>query len=103
MRYFSFAVLFLVALVGWSTGEDSELRVNGERLNQRFVDLARYGLNAEGGMDRFAFSDADVASRPYLKKSLEAAGLKVHVDEAGNIFGRREGSRPDLTDRKSVV
>ena len=53
-------------------------------------------MNAEGGVDRFAFSDADVASRPYLKKSLEAAGLEVHVDEAGNIFGRREGSRPDL-------
>jgi len=96
MRYFSFAVLVLVALVGWPTGEDSELRVNGDRLNQRFVDLARFGMNAEGGMDRFAFSDADVASRPYLKKSLEAAGLEVHVDEAGNIFGRREGSNPDL-------
>ena len=96
MRYFSFAVLVLVALVGWSAGEDSELRVNGERLNQRFVDLARFGMNAEGGMDRFAFSDADIESRPYLEKSLEAAGLEVHVDEAGNIFGRREGSRPDL-------
>ena len=96
MRYFSFAVLALVALVGWSAGEDSELRVNGERLNQRFVDLARFGMNAEGGMDRFAFSDADIESRPYLEKSLEAAGLEVHVDEAGNIFGRREGSRPDL-------
>ena len=96
MRYFSFAVLVLVALVGWSAGEDAELRVNGGRLNQRFVELAQFGRNAEGGMDRFAFSDADVESRPFLKKSMEAAGLEVHVDEAGNIFGRRQGSRPDL-------
>jgi len=96
MRYFSFAVLVLVALVDWSAGEDAELRVNGGRLNQRFVELAQFGRNAEGGMDRFAFSDADVESRPFLKKSMEAAGLEVHVDEAGNIFGRRQGSRPDL-------
>jgi N-carbamoyl-L-amino-acid hydrolase len=96
MRYFSFAVLFLVALVSMTTAEENELRVNGDRLNQRFVDLAQFGKNAEGGMDRFAFSDADVASRPFLKRSMEAAGLEVHVDEAGNIFGRRQGSRPDL-------
>ena len=96
MRYFSFAVLVLVALVSWTAEEESELRVNGDRLNQRFIDLAQYGENPAGGMDRFAFSDADVESRPFLKESLEAAGLVVHVDEAGNIFGRREGSRPDL-------
>jgi len=96
MRYFSFTVLILVTLVGWSTAEEAELRVNGDRLNQRFVDLARFGKNAEGGIDRFAFSDADVESRPFLKNSMEAAGLEVHVDEAGNIFGRRQGSSPDL-------
>jgi N-carbamoyl-L-amino-acid hydrolase len=96
MRYSSFPVLVLVALVGWTAEEESELRVNGDRLNQRFVDLAQYGKNSAGGMDRFAFSEADIESRTYLKKSLEAAGLAVHVDEAGNIFGRREGSRPAL-------
>ena len=96
MRYSSFAVLVLLALAGWAGAEDTELRVDGDRLNQRFVDLARFGKNAEGGMDRFAFSDADVESRPYLKESMEAAGLEVYVDEAGNIFGRRQGSRPDL-------
>ena len=81
-------------LVGLPAAEETELKVNGDRLNQRFVDLARFGRNAEGGMDRFAFSDADVESRPYLKKSMEAAGLEVHVDEAGNIFGRRPGQQP---------
>jgi N-carbamoyl-L-amino-acid hydrolase len=83
-------------MVGWLAAEESELRVNGDRLNQRFVELARFGKNAEGGMDRVAFSDADIESRPSLKRSMEAAGLEVRVDEAGNIFGRRQGSRPDL-------
>jgi N-carbamoyl-L-amino-acid hydrolase len=83
-------------MVAWLAAEESELRVNGDRLNQRFVELARFGKNAEGGMDRVAFSDADIESRPSLKRSMEAAGLEVRVDEAGNIFGRRQGSRPDL-------
>ena len=96
MRYLSSAIFVLVALVGLPAAEETELRVNGDRLNKRFVDLARFGRNAEGGMDRFAFSDADVESRPFLKNSMESAGLEVHVDEAGNIFGRRQGSSPDL-------
>lgn len=96
MRYSSFTALFLVVMVGWPAAEEADLRVDGDRLNQRFVDLARFGKNAEGGMDRVAFSDADIESRPYLKKSMEAAGLEVHVDEAGNIFGRRPGSDSSL-------
>jgi N-carbamoyl-L-amino-acid hydrolase len=89
-------ILVVVVLTGASTAEEAGLRVNGDRLNQRFDDLSRYGMNAGGGMDRIAFSDADIESRPYLKESMEAAGLEVLVDEAGNIFGRRPGSDPDL-------
>lgn len=96
MRYASCVILVVVVLTGASTAEEAGLRVNGDRLNQRFDDLSRYGMNAGGGMDRIAFSDADIESRPYLKESMEAAGLEVLVDEAGNIFGRRPGSDPDL-------
>jgi N-carbamoyl-L-amino-acid hydrolase len=96
MRYSNCAILVAVVLVGASAAEEASMRVNGERLIQRFDDLSRYGMNAGGGMDRVAFSDADIESRPYLKKSMEAAGLEVRVDEAGNIFGRRPGSEPDL-------
>ena len=96
MRYSSLAILVLVVMVSSTVADDSGLRVDGNRLNQRFVDLARYGKNAEGGIDRVAFSDADIESRPYLKQSMAAAGLEVQVDEAGNIFGRRPGSEPNL-------
>lgn len=96
MRYSSLAILVLVVVVSSTVADDSALRVDGNRLNQRFVDLARYGKNAEGGIDRVAFSEADIESRPYLKQSMAAAGLEVQVDEAGNIFGRRPGSEPNL-------
>jgi N-carbamoyl-L-amino-acid hydrolase len=97
MRCSIVAALFLVAMVGWSTEERGALKVNGDRLNQRIAELAQFGKNAEGGIDRFAFSDADAASRPYLRKAMEDAGLEVHVDAAGNILGRRQGSRSDLS------
>lgn len=96
MRYLSSALLILATVAILSAAEEPELKVNGDRLNQRFADLAQFGMNPDGGMDRFAFSDADVESRTFLKRSMEAAGLEVHVDEAGNIFGSRQGNRPDL-------
>ncbi|MCP4902136.1 MAG: M20 family metallo-hydrolase [bacterium] len=93
--------VFVVALVGmaltslWAQ-ESVELRVDGDRLNRRLAELAQYGKNAQGGMDRFAFSEADLESRPYLRKAMEEAGLEVHSDEAGNMIGRRSGRNSDL-------
>jgi beta-ureidopropionase / N-carbamoyl-L-amino-acid hydrolase len=65
------------------------------RVQEHLVELARVGANPEGGVSRVAFSDADVAGRAYVKRLMEAAGLEVRIDAAGNLIGRREG-----TDRK---
>ena len=43
-----------------------------------------------------AFSEADVAGREYIKGLMREAGLRVAVDTAGNIIGRREGRDPSL-------
>ena len=65
------------------------------RLQEHLAELAHFGANPEGGVSRVAFSDADVAGRAYVKRLMEAAGLDVRIDTAGNLIGRREG-----TDRK---
>jgi N-carbamoyl-L-amino-acid hydrolase len=70
--------------------------VNAERLQEHIAGLSRFGANPGGGVSRVAFSDADVAGRAYVTKLMEEAGLKVRVDTAGNIIGRREGSNPKL-------
>jgi N-carbamoyl-L-amino-acid hydrolase len=67
------------------------LRVNSQRLEQHIAALAEFGRNAHGGLDRVAFSDADIQSRKYLVSLMKDAGLDVIVDEAGNIIGRRKG------------
>jgi N-carbamoyl-L-amino-acid hydrolase len=72
------------------------LRVDGARLNSRMDDLARFGANAAGGIDRVAFSDANIEAREWVMDLMREAGLTVDVDLVGNILGRRVGTEPDL-------
>jgi len=66
------------------------------RVQEHLAELAHFGADREGGgVSRVAFSDADVAGRTYIRRLMEAAGLEVRIDAAGNLIGRREG-----TDRK---
>lgn len=59
--------------------------------------LSRIGAREDGGIDRLAFSDADLEGRDYVISLLEEAGLTVRVDLAGNIFGRLEGEVVSLS------
>jgi len=67
------------------------LWVNAKRLEQRIRALAEFGKNPQGGVSRVAFSAADIQGRNYVMSLMRAAGLKIKIDAAGNIFGRREG------------
>lgn len=72
-----------------------ELRVDGARLNARMAELARFGANDAGGIDRVAFSPADLDARAWVRGLWEEAGLTTSVDVAGNLWGRRHGTEPD--------
>jgi len=73
-----------------------KLRINAGRLERRLEKLAEFGKIPTGGVHRLAFSEVDIRSRRYIRSLMKEAGLDVHTDEAGNIIGRRNGSRPDL-------
>jgi len=89
---FIFSALFLRA----TEIPFSELRINAKRLEQRIMKLAEFGKNDQGGVSRVAFSEADIQGRDYLLSLMEEAGLKIRIDGAGNIIGRREGRNPEL-------
>ena len=76
-----------------ANAQDSEqdLRVDKDRIEERIKALSRHGRNQDGGVDRVAFSDADVAGRAYVQQLMREAGLEVKVDAGGNIIGRRTG------------
>jgi N-carbamoyl-L-amino-acid hydrolase len=81
--------------VALATAQDN-LQADPERMEQRIKALSAFGANADGGVDRIAFSDADLAGRAYIMNLMREVGLSVRLDTAGNIIGRREGSEPDL-------
>jgi N-carbamoyl-L-amino-acid hydrolase len=69
--------------------------VNGHRINRWLAEFSRFGRRPDGGVDRVAFSDADLEGREWVLARMGEMGLEVRVDVAGNILGRQEG-REDL-------
>ncbi len=69
------------------------VRIDGERLCGRLMDMARHGATAKGGVCRLTGSDEDKAGRDLFVEWCEAAGCAVAVDRIGNIFARRPGRR----------
>ncbi|MBC8090243.1 MAG: Zn-dependent hydrolase [Phycisphaerae bacterium] len=64
------------------------LRVNGARLNA--------WLASSDGINRVAYSPADLAGRTFTLDLFKQSGITSRIDAAGNIFGRIEGSVPSL-------
>ncbi|MDG4649422.1 hydantoinase/carbamoylase family amidase [Roseibacterium sp. SDUM158017] len=54
------------------------------------------GDAATKGVRRRAFSEADLAARAWLAERFAKAGLEVHMDPVGNLFGLAPGEGPSL-------
>lgn len=74
----------------------SELRVNGDRLWARLMQMAEIGATALGGCNRQALTDTDMEGRKLLLQWAEAAGCRGRVDAVGNLFLRRPGRDEQL-------
>ena len=74
----------------------STLRINGERLWQSLMDLARIGATAKGGVCRLALTDLDRQGRDLVTAWAREAGMSVTVDRIGNVFMRRPGRNNTL-------
>lgn len=70
--------------------------VNGARLLHRLTELAEFGKNPDGGVNRVAYSDYDRDARTFMMGIMTQAGLATAIDAAGNIVGRRAGSDSTL-------
>src|SRR5215208_2520193 len=69
--------------------------VDGERLWRRLSELAEIGKQESGGVTRLSLTDEEQSAKDKVAAYMEEAGLSVHEDAAGNLFGRREGRYPD--------
>jgi N-carbamoyl-L-amino-acid hydrolase len=76
-----------------------EIRVDGARLWNSLMEMARIGATDKGGSCRLALTDEDKAGRDLFRSWCEQAGCAVTIDDLGNIFARRagrSGSRPPV-------
>ncbi|MEE8294424.1 MAG: Zn-dependent hydrolase, partial [Sphingomonadales bacterium] len=87
--------ILILFYVFWATASLAQ-EADADRMHGRIDALSEFGANDDGGVDRYAFTDADVEARQWLIGEMEGLGLEVRVDTAGNIIGRREGSDPEL-------
>jgi N-carbamoyl-L-amino-acid hydrolase len=70
------------------------LRVDGARLWDALMTLARIGATPKGGVRRLALTDLDRQGRDLFTGWCRDAGLTVTVDGVGNMFARRAGRDP---------
>ncbi|WP_166416604.1 Zn-dependent hydrolase [Cochlodiniinecator piscidefendens] len=74
----------------------NDLQINGTRLWDSIMEIAKIDALPNGGCGRLTLSDGDKRARDLFRRWCEDAGCTVVVDRLGNMFGRREGRNPDL-------
>jgi beta-ureidopropionase / N-carbamoyl-L-amino-acid hydrolase len=68
------------------------MKIDLKRLEQSMDELGAVGATERGGLTRLALSDEDRRGRDLLVRWMREAGLRVTVDQMGNIFGERAGT-----------
>ncbi|MEL6236437.1 MAG: Zn-dependent hydrolase [Pseudomonadota bacterium] len=75
-----------------SPGEN--LRIDGARLWDSLMEMAKIGPGVAGGNNRQAVTDADGQGRALFARWCADAGASMGVDEMGNMFATRPGTDP---------
>ena len=74
----------------------SNVRVNGPRLWDALMEMAKIGATPKGGCKRLTLTDLDKQGRELFRGWCEKEGCLVEVDEMGNMFATRAGDDPSL-------
>jgi N-carbamoyl-L-amino-acid hydrolase len=70
------------------------LKINGDRLWDSLMDMAKIGPGVAGGNNRQTLTDEDGEGRALFQSWCEAAGCTMGLDSMGNMFAERAGSDP---------
>ena len=75
----------------------SNIRIDGGRLWDSIMEMAKIGATPKGGCKRLTLTDLDREGRALFISWCEKAGCSVAVDEMGNVFARRPGTENGLS------
>jgi N-carbamoyl-L-amino-acid hydrolase len=70
------------------------LRINGDRLWDSLMEMAKIGPGVAGGNNRQTLTDEDGEGRHLFRKWCEDAGMSMGVDQMGTMFMTRPGTDP---------
>ena len=85
------ALAALPLVSGRMHAQAKPLHTNGSRLNGWLTQFDRIGRTPTG-INRVAYSEADLAGRAFTLDLFKQSGLATRLDTAGNIFARVDGS-----------
>jgi N-carbamoyl-L-amino-acid hydrolase len=72
--------------------KEDKMNIDPDRFLGDLHKLREFGASGIGkGVVRPAYSDADIAARKWLAEQMKDAGLRVHFDPVGNLFGLADG------------
>ena len=74
----------------------SNIRIDGGRLWDSLMEMAKIGATPKGGCKRLTLTDLDREGRALFISWCKAAGCSVAIDEMGNVFARRPGVEDGL-------
>jgi N-carbamoyl-L-amino-acid hydrolase len=69
----------------------TNLKVDGDRLWDSLMEMAKIGATQKGGVCRLALTDLDRQARDLFIDWCRQAGCTIKIDKMGNIFARRPG------------
>lgn len=76
--------------------EKKNLRIDGRRLWDSLMEMAKIGATQKGGNCRLALTDLDKEARDLFVTWCKDAGCTIKIDKMGNIFARRDGCNNNL-------
>ncbi|MCS5600596.1 MAG: Zn-dependent hydrolase, partial [Paracoccus sp.] len=78
------------------TAVADNMKIDGDRLWESLMEMAKIGPGVAGGNNRQTLTDADAEGRALFRMWCEEAGMNMALDRMGNMFMRHEGEEPDL-------
>jgi len=69
----------------------NKLYINSERLMSSLFELGKLGALPEGGCCRIAGTPQDKLGRDFVVAKMQSLGLKIRIDEIGNVTGIYSG------------
>ena len=84
------------SLLSNSKDNGVSLSVNGQRIESRIFELAKFGVDEKGRGYRVAYTKGDIEGRAWFIDLMKKAGLDPAIDAAGNIIGKRKGKNASL-------